>query len=516
MTRSAERSLFLVPSSLFLVLWACGPKRTEPKPKPPLVVTADAAVVAAPPDAAPAPATPIADAYRDVGAKIVEAALADPGAYDKLRHLTDRIGHRLAGSKALDEAIAWAEQAMKADGHDTRLEKAMVRHWVRGAESAKITTPIDHPMTILGLGGTVATPKGGLTASVVVVTSWDDLAAKADQVKGKIVLYDVAMPAWTEEGGTGYDKAVEYRWAGPSQAAKLGAVGSLMRSPTARSLATPHTGGMGYEDGVAKIPCAAVTVEDAELIHRLIDDGDDVKVKLVLSGKTLPDVESHNVIGELRGGVTPEEVVLIGAHIDSWDVGQGAHDDGAGVVGVMQALTVIRNLGLTPRRTIRVVLFTNEENGLGGAKAYADAHKDEVELHVAAMEMDLGAFTPYGYRVADGIEDETKRTEADDKRRNRMLARAQDLATLLAPIDATRAELGWADADVSPLARAGVPIAGLITDSSTYFDYHHTEADTFDKIDAAVLAKDVAAIALWAYVTADLPARFDDPLDGEP
>ncbi len=479
-----------------------------------MVIAPDAGAPVAP-DATPQPATPIADAYREAAAKILDAAKADRVAYDRLRHLSDKIGHRLSGTKSLEQAIAWAAQAMRDDGHTVRLEDVEVNHWVRGAESAKITAPVERELEILGLGGTIATPKGGITAPVIVVTSWDDLAAKADQVKGKIVLYDVAMPAWTEEHGTGYGDAVGYRWAGPSQAAKLGAVASLMRSVTAQSLRTPHTGAMGYEDGVPKIPCAAVTVEDAELIHRLVDAGDEVKVKLVLSGKTLPPAASHNVIGELAGATAPDEVVVIGAHIDSWDVGQGAHDDGAGVVAVMQALTVLRQLGLTPRRTIRVVLFTNEENGLAGARAYAKAHKDEIANHVAALEMDLGAFTPYGYRVSDGIDDDAARTPADDKRRDRMLARTRDFVTLLEPLHATRAEVGWADSDVAPLARAGVPIGGVITDDSTYFDYHHTDADTFDKIDPEILAADVAAVAVWAYVIADLEARLDDPLPGE-
>jgi hypothetical protein len=494
-----------------LILAACGPAgRPEPAPPPEPVEPPVGSVAAEP---APPPAPSFVDPYRELAAQILDAART-PAAIDagfaRLQHLTDKIGARLAGSKALDKAIAWAAQVMKDDGHDVRTEKVMVPHWVRGTESAKLTAPYEKDLAILGLGGTVATPKGGVTAPVVVVTGWEDLEAKKDQLKGKIVLYDVAMPQWSEEGGTGYGTVVAFRWAGAIQAAKLGAVGALVRSVTARSLATPHTGSMGYEDGVTKVPTAAVTVEDAELIHRLVDAGEEVKVKLVLSGKTLPDVESANVIGELRGSELPDEVVVIGAHIDSWDVGQGAHDDGAGCVAVMQALTTLRTLGLTPRRTIRVVLFTNEENGLRGARAYAEAHADEIGKHVMALEMDIGAFAPVGFGVDDGVEGDA-RTAEQEARRQRIVARVAEIAALLAPIGATRGEAGHGGADIAPLAAGGVPALGLMVDTRTYFDYHHTEADTLDKVDKKLLADDAAAIAVIAYVVADMPGRLDDP-----
>jgi carboxypeptidase Q len=466
-------------------------------------------------DAAPAPT--IADGYRDDAARIVDAARGDAAVkagYARLAHLTDRIGHRLAGTKALDKAIAWAEKVMIADGHDVRLEKVMVPRWVRGAESAKIVAPVEHDVALLGLGGTIATPKGGITAPVVVVTSWDDLEAKKHRIKGKIVLYDVAMPAWTEEHGSGYGKLVLYRWAGAIEAARHGAVAALVRSVTARSLRSPHTGSMGYEDGVAKIPAAAISVEDSELIRRLTDAGDEVRVKLVLSARTLPDVPSANVIGELRGRERPDEVVVIGAHIDSWDVGQGAHDDGAGCVAVMQALTTIRALGLTPRRTIRVVLFTNEENGLRGARGYAEAHAGELGNHVMALEMDMGAFAPLGFGIDDGLDDAARAADGG-RRQARIVARVADIASLLGAIGATRAVAGHAGSDIDDLAAAGVPALGMMTDNRTYFDYHHTAADTLDKVDPVHLADAAAAIAVVAYVVADMPGRLDDPLDGE-
>jgi carboxypeptidase Q len=431
--------------------------------------------------------------------KILAAAHADRAAYQKLAYLADRIGNRLSGSAALGRAIAWATQVMKDDGHDVHTEKVMVPHWVRGAESVEITQPIARPLHVIGLGGTVATPRAGITAPVVVVHDWSELEAKAAQVKGAIVLYDVAMPAWTEEHGSGYGETVVYRGQGASRAAKLGAVAVLMRSVTAHSLRTPHTGALNYQDDVAKIPALAITVEDSLLLARLSGDGP-VTVRVRADDQTLPDVESANVIGELRGRERPDEIVVIGGHIDSWDVGQGAHDDGAGSVTMMQALTTLRKLGLVPRRTIRVVLFTNEENGLRGGRAYAKDHAAELPRTVLAVEADSGGFAPRGFSIQT-------RPEVTE----RVRARVADIVSLLAPINANRATVGHGGADIGPMVPAGVPTLGLETDGRTYFDYHHTEADTLDKVDPATLADDVAAVASLAYVVADMPERLDAP-----
>jgi carboxypeptidase Q len=450
--------------------------------------------------ALPAGSTPsIAQRYREPVDRIVAAAHADRAAYQKLSHLTDRIGNRLSGSAALDRAIAWAAQAMKDDGHDVHTEKVMVPHWVRGAESAELVQPIARPLRVLGLGGTVATPRAGITAAVVVVHNWAELDARAAEVKGAIVLYDVAMPTWTEEHGSGYGETVEYRGRGASRAARYGAVAVLMRSVTAHSLRTPHTGAMNYEDGVAKIPALAVTVEDSTLIARLAAAGP-VTVHVRADDHALPDAASANVIGELRGRELPDEVVVIGGHIDSWDVGQGAHDDGAGAVITMQALTTLRKLGLVPRRTVRVVLFTNEENGLRGGRAYAKDHEAELARTVLALESDSGGFAPRGFSV------QTK-PEVQD----RVAARVREIAGLLGAIGATRVTTGHGGADIGPMVPSGVPTLGLDTDGRTYFDIHHTDADTLDKVDPAALADDVAAVAALAYVAADLPDRVDAP-----
>ena len=459
----------------------------------------NASAGAAAPAAMAAPASSIAARYRDPVDKIIAAARADRGAYQKLAHLTDHIGNRLAGTAALDRAIAWAAQAMKDDGHEVHTEKVMVPHWVRGSESAELTAPITRSLHVLGLGGTVATPRAGLTAPVVVVHDWAGLEAQAAKVKGAIVLFDVALPKWTEEKGSGYGETVEYRGKGPSRAAKLGAVAVLVRSVTAHSLRTPHTGALSYDDGVAKIPALAVTVEDAALISRLAGEGP-VSVHVHTEGKLLPDAVSANVIGELRGKDKPEEVVVIGGHIDSWDVGQGAHDDGTGVVTMMQALTTLRTLGLAPRRTIRVVLFTNEENGLRGGRAYAKDHAAELPNTVLAIESDGGGFSPRGFSV-----------QVKPELQDRVKARVTEITALLSSIGATRVAIGHGGSDIGPMESGGVPMLGLDVDGRTYFDIHHTEADTLDKVDPAQLADDVAAVAALAYVVADLPDRIDAP-----
>ncbi len=443
----------------------------------------------------------IADRYREVAAKILTAARKDRGAYTKLAVLTDRIGHRLAGSPELERAVAWAAQAMKDEGFSTRTEKVMVPHWVRGIEEASLLGPVARPLPVLGLGGTVPTPKGGLTANVVVVHDFAELDARAAEVKGAIVLYDVAMPPWSEtKGNYGYGIAVAYRSRGPSRAAKLGAVAVLMRSVTPHSLHTLHTGALNYDPAQPKIPAAAVTVEDSQLITRLATHGP-VQVHLRIDSDQLPDVEGANVIGELVGREAPDEVVVIGGHLDSWDVGQGAHDDGAGCVTMMQAIAVLKQLGLQPRRTIRVVLFTSEEYGVRGAKAYAADHAAELGKTVLAVESDGGGFSPRGFSLAS-------KPEIKD----RVLRRLKDIGSLLRSIDAHRMTPSeHAGTDVEPMIAGGVPTLNLDSNNRTYFDIHHTDADTLDKVDPAELADAVAAMAVLAYVVADMPERLDAP-----
>jgi carboxypeptidase Q len=430
--------------------------------------------------------------------KIVEAARHDHSAYQKLAQLTDTIGNRLSGTAALTRALQWAVDTMKADGHENvHVEKVMVQHWVRGNESASVTSSesmsLARPLHIVGLGGTVA---GDVTAPLVVVSSWEELEKRKADVVGAIVLLDVAMPAWTEQNGAGYGNVVQYRVGGPIAVAKLGGVGVLMRSVTARSLSTPHTGATRYAPDVVKIPAAAVTVEDSQWLHRATAAGQKLTVHLQLASQQLPDVESGNVIAELRGRELPDEIIVIGAHIDSWDVGQGAHDDGAGCVIMMQALTTLRQLGLIPRRTIRVVLFTNEENGIRGAKQYAIDHASEIANHVAALESDSGGFAPLGF-LLELAENTPLATQQRVQQRARQFV-----------VGAGKISLGHSGTDVGPLVEAGVPGFGLDVDNRTYFDIHHTNADTLDKVNADELAADVAAVASFVYGLADSRERL--------
>ncbi len=471
------------------------PEVPTPAPEP---TTPPGPQTGAQPAAALAPRrpTPIADAYREVATRLLESGTAGRGAYEKLAHLTDRIGHRVAGSKQLDDAIAWAQQAMKDDGHENvHAEKVMVSQWLRGELALTVESPRRHPLNALALGFSGGTGKQGVTAEVVVVDSFEALGALGEAgVKGKIVLFNHVMPAYTEEKGTGYGAASRFRTRGPAAAAKLGAVAALTRSATSRSLRTPHTGVTLFEAEQKPIPCAAVATEDADLLARLVAAGP-VKLKLVLTAKTGKPVPSANVLGELRGREKPDEIVLIGAHLDSWDVGQGAHDDGAGCVIMMEALSILRRAGLQPRRTIRVVLFTNEERGLEGATEYARQHAAELANHVAAIESDGGGFKPVGLSYEGKAEDPA-------------FARLGDLVTLLAPLAASALSIGYSGTDLMPLGPAGVPRMGHDVDSSTYFDYHHTEADTLDKVDPTHLQQNATMMAIVAYVLADMPERL--------
>ena len=434
--------------------------------------------------------TPIANQYRAAAAKIITKALSDSSAWNKLADLTDTFGHRESGSPALDSASDWILSQLKADGFDNvHSEPAMVSHWVRGAESATLIKPRALKLHMIGLGLSVGTPPGGITAPVIAVHSWAELNARASEVPGKIVLYDVPF--------TTYGQTVQYRGGGAIEASKRGAVAVLIRSVSSGSMQNPHTGAMGYDPAVKAIPAAALSVEDASMLVRMIGRGEHVVVSLTMSAQRLPDAPSRNIIAEIRGATHPDEVVVLGGHIDSWDVGQGAMDDGGGAVAAWQALKLIKNLNLRPRRTIRVVFWTNEESGSRGSAAYRDAHRGELSKHVMAMESDNGVFRPLGVRVTGG---------------RAALATTRDIATLLEPIGAGKADTGDPEADVEPLAQAGVPALSLDVDGTKYFWYHHSEADTMDKLDPREMAQCVALMAVMSYVIADLPtplARAD-------
>ena len=436
------------------------------------------------------------EAHRVIVDRLIDAALASEVGWARLEWLTDRIGHRLSGSKELDQAIAWAKETLAKDGHENvHTEPVMVPRWVRGTASASLTAPITRPLVLMALGGSAGTPAKGVEAEVVLVEDLAALEKIGAGVKGKIVLFTKAMPPY-KEGETGYGEVSPVRGRGPAKASKLGAVAALVRSLTAHSLRSPHTGGTWWSDGAKPIPAAAITVEDAELIGRLAKTGP-VRVRLQLGAKTLPDAPSANVIAEIRGREKPDEIVLLGAHLDSWDVGQGAHDDGAGVAQVIEVMRLIRALGQAPRRTIRAVLYTNEENGLKGGDGYLKAHAAELTKHVAALESDLGAFPILGLGVTPPAAQKVM----------------EPIAALIGRVGAKKVVEGYGGADIDELEASGVPLLNLHLDATTYFDIHHTEADTLDKVDPNALRADVAAIAAVAWVLAEeeTPLRASVP-----
>jgi carboxypeptidase Q len=432
------------------------------------------------------PAQALADRYRDTAARIIARAVKDSAAWNRLAVLTETFGHRFSGSESLERAIDWTLAEMRKDGLDAvRGEPVMVPRWVRGTESVELMTPRRQVLPMLGLGGSIATPTQGITAEVMVVTSYDDLRARAAEARGKIVLFNVLF--------TAYGQTVAYRGGGAVAAARVGAVASLVRSITPYSMRTPHTGGMAYNDSVPKIPHAAITPEDADMIARMIQRGERVTVKLTMSARSMPDAQSRNVVAELRGTSAPDEVVVMGGHIDSWDVGRGAMDDAGGVVVAWEAIRILKELGLRPRRTIRVVGWTNEENGLRGGNAYRDAHRAELDRHVAALESDAGVFKPLGFGF----------TGSDSA-----YAIVREIGSLLTGIGAGTIARGGGGADISPIMALGVPGMGLNVDGTKYFWYHHTDADTVDKLDQHDVALCVATMAVMAYVLADMPERL--------
>ncbi len=447
----------------------------------PVAVIAAAALAAA-----PLGAQSLAERYRPAAESIIAAAQRDSSAWNRLAELSDRFGHRLSGSRALEDAIDWIIAEMRRDGlENVRGEPVMVPHWVRGAESLELVRPRRAPIAMLGLGGSIGTPRGGIEAEVLVVGSFEELRTRAAEARGKIVLFDVP---WRSYGFN-----VQFRSRGAIEAARAGAVASLIGSAAAYSLRTPHTGAMQYDSTVRPIPHAAISVEESAMLRRMAARGDRPVVRLRMSARTLPDAPSRNVMGELVGRELPGEVVVLGGHIDSWDVGAGAVDDGGGVVAAWEAVRLLQRLGLRPRRTVRVVGWTNEENGLRGGLAYRDAHAAELDDHVLALESDGGVFRPRGFGFGG--------TDS-------ALAIVRHIATLLRPLGADSIARGGGGADINPIMQRGVPGMGLAVDGMRYFWFHHSEADTPDKIDPREMAQSVAAMAVMIYVVADMPERL--------
>lgn len=433
--------------------------------------------------------------------RLQQAALESDYALKQTAYLCNNIGPRLSGSPQAARAVEYVAAEMRKLGLEVTLEKVMVPHWVRGEETGELVAfpgmaaGTTQKVVLTALGGSVATSAQGLIAPVVVVNNYDELNALGEaRVKGKIVLFNAKFDealAMQGFGSEAYGQSVAYRGGGASAAAKLGAVASLNRSAGGAAFRMPHTGGMFYADGVTKIPAAAVTAEDAEMIAHLAAQGE-VKMKLVLTPQTLPDVESANVIADLKGSEFPDQYIIVSGHLDSWDLGTGALDDAAGVAAAMQVVNLCRQLGLKPKRKIRVIAYMNEENGLRGGRAYFQNNQSKIANHIAAIESDLGAGHPVGFYA-----------HVNPKAAPML----QPIANLLQSLGAgvLRLSTGSVGADISPLEAAGVPGFAPIQDDRTYFNYHHTPADTFDKIVPRELAENAAVMAVLAYAIASLP-----------
>lgn len=423
---------------------------------------------------------------RESADRLIAAAIQGTNAMHRLAELCDRFGPRLSGSTNLEAAIDWILATLVEDGFErVRGEPVKVPHWVRGPAQLRVVSPTVGEIPVLALGGTIGTEPEGIEAPALVVTNYAELEARSAEAAGRIVVFNPPF--------TSYNDIVRYRAGGANAAAKVGAVASLVRSATPFSLRTPHTGAMTYREGVRRIPHAAIATEDADLLARIQARGIEPVLRLVLSARTLPDADSRNVIAEIRGTERPDEVIVVGGHIDSWDVGQGMLDDAGGCLAAWEALRWIKTIGRPPRRTLRLVLWTNEENGLRGAKAYAETHQAELDRHVVAIESDSGIGPVKGFAF-------TGSTEAD--------RRLRDIMPLLKAIGADGLKAGAGGADLGPLLQKGVPTMDLWTDRTDYFWFHHSAADTVDKINAVELNRCVAALA----VMLDALANLDEPL----
>jgi carboxypeptidase Q len=449
--------------------------------------------------AAQAPAQPD-PAVAATMARIRDAAMGSDWSWQRLEELTDRIGPRLSGSPQHAAAIAQVASAMRALGAEVQLQPARVTHWVRGEEHAELTDYPGRPqgltqsLHLTALGGSSATAAGGLSARVIVVHDFDELQTRSAEVRGNIVLFEAHFDQRLADNGeatAAYVQAGQYRFIGPSTAAALGAAAALVRSVGGADYRLPHTGATVWKDKQAPIPAAALAAEDADLIARLAAQGP-VSMKLLLSARTLPDADSANVIADWPGSERPDEYVVVSGHLDSWDLATGATDDGVGVMAAAGVIQVLQQLNVHARRTIRFIGWTNEENGGGGHKAYFDSVKQRIGTQIAAIESDEGAGRSLGIDASVTPES---------------LATLQPVLAVLAPIGASALERrdGARGADIAPLQDAGVPGFSPLLDTRHYFDYHHTAADTLDKVDPQNLKSQVATMAVLAYYLAQLP-----------
>lgn len=424
---------------------------------------------------------------------IYSKALTDAKCYNHLKELCTTIGGRLSGSPEAQKAVEWTYKIMKQSGADTvYLQECMVPHWVRGEkEAAKIIIAKGKEFTvpICALGGSVATPAAGLTAGVIEIKNWDEMPMRANEIKGKIVFYNRPMESTHIHTFHAYGTAVDQRWKGASEAVKYGAVGVVVRSVTLAKDDNPHTGVMKYLDSLQKqIPACAISTNGADTLSALLKNNPGINFYFKMNCKTLHDEKSYNVVAELRGTEHPEEIIVVGGHLDAWDNGDGAHDDGAGIVQSIEVIRLFKMLGIKPKRTIRAVAFMNEENGGRGGAKYAEIAKLKKEKHIAAIESDAGGFSPIGFTMDVAPEVKTK---------------INNYERLFKPYGVHNFSLHGGGADIGPLKEQGVALFGLLPDSQRYFDYHHTAIDTFDKINKRELELGAASMASLVYLLSE-------------
>lgn len=425
--------------------------------------------------------------------KIFTYCLEEGKSYEWLDYLSNKIGPRLSGSTGAEKAVAWAKLAMEAEGHGTvKLQEVMVPHWERGSvqELTAFSGNEKQSLRICSLGGSVPTPDNGLRANVVEVRNFEELAFFGkEKLQGKIVFYNVPMKQYHYHTFNAYGESGKYRYRGAQEAAKYGAIASITRSLTLSLDDYPHTGAMGYADSVPKIPACAISTKGAEELSKMIKLNANTEVSIKMDCNTFPDVQSYNVIAEIKGSEHPEEIIVVGGHLDAWDNGHGAHDDGAGCVQSMELLRIFRDLKIQPKRTIRVVLFMNEENGLKGGIKYAEEAKAKNENHIAAIESDEGGFSPRGFSSSCKFPEK--------------IASIKKWKSLFLPYGIYDWEQDGGGADISRLEDSGTLLIGLQPDSQRYFDYHHTEIDTFDKVNKRELLLGAASIASLVYLLSE-------------
>ncbi|MEA5425438.1 M20/M25/M40 family metallo-hydrolase [Arcicella lustrica] len=426
--------------------------------------------------------------------KFFNESLSNGKSYEWLRDLTTNVGPRLSGSEGAKKAVQWGKTLLESGGYDrVFLQDVMVPHWVRGAKEEgyildgkqKIKVPL------VALGGSVATPKKGITAEVIEVKTFQELRALGkEKCEGKIIFFNRPMDPTKINTFEAYGQAGDQRRSGANEAAKLGAIGVIIRSLSSTENDFPHTGSMVYATGVPLIPAAALSTNAATLLSKTLKENPNTKFYFKQSCETLPDAPSHNVVAEIKGSEHPEEIIVVGGHLDSWDLAQGAHDDGTGIVQSMEVARLFKNLGIKPKHTIRIVLFMNEENGNRGGVKYAELAKQNNEKHIFALESDNGGFTPRGFGMQGASAE--------------LLAKVQSYRTLLAPYGLHEIERGGGGVDIGPLAPQGSVLIGFKPDAQRYFEYHHASNDTFDTVNQRELEMGAASMASLIYLLDNL------------